>query len=602
MTGSWVANSGYRITFEATAPAEGISIENTAELTPPAQSATQRFAGVQNSTTNFRTPALLNTITIVKNTVGGDATFDFSSNDASLDAISLTTSGNTATSTLARPTGTYTISEDLVAGWALTAITVTESLTQDSSSLLANRLVTLTLSTDEAITVTFTNQQLFDFSDNPDTYGTTDANSGAHHVISGPYLGATVDGEFDGFPSTGADGDDDDGTPDDEDGVSFTTTLAVTSTTYSVEVDIVNPLVGTSFSATDDLSSGDYSGGIGWQGDWVEAGDGNSSNPLWETGQVRVNSGALRISNTGRSVTRAFDFSGATSGSVSFDYRTRGTVTPTDHPLLVQVSTDGTNFSTVSTVITGTGTNQSVIVPLNDTHFNSSGNTFVRFENGGATNVGGANGYFVDNVTVTGETAPTAVTVVGWIDFDRSGTFEQTEAAIINNALTGTQQNLVWNSIPGTIQGGDTYARFRISSEPNLTTSFATGQASDGEVEDYPLTIDALPEPPSLALEKSLVSPASGVAMVGDTLTFQLQITNTGSVAVTELNLVDRYDPTILQYTTASVTPDSQTAGTITWTGNFGAGTGSFLPNLPLAPVASFTVTVDMEVIAPTRP
>lgn len=106
----------------------------------------------------------------------------------------------------------------------------------------------------------------------------------------------------------------------------------------------------------------------------------------------------------------------------------------------------------------------------------------------------------------------------------------------------------------------------------------------------------------SLALEKTLISPANGVVMVGDTLTFQLQITNTGSVTVTELNLSDTYDPAVLQYVTASVTPDGQTAGTITWMGNLGAGTGSFLPNLPLAPGASFTVTVDFEVIGVTQP
>ncbi|MEM7132023.1 MAG: SdrD B-like domain-containing protein [Chloroflexota bacterium] len=126
----------------------------------------------------------------------------------------------------------------------------------------------------------------------------------------------------------------------------------------------------------------------------------------------------------------------------------------------------------------------------------------------------------------------------------------------------------------------------------------ATDASSDT---NYTVDFGFAPEPPSLALEKTLISPANGVAMVGDTLTFQLQITNTGSVAVTELNLVDRYDPTILQYVTASVTPDSQTAGTITWTGNFGASTGSLLPNLPLAPRASFTVTVKFVSIAPTR-
>ncbi|MEM7133379.1 MAG: hypothetical protein AAF702_44190 [Chloroflexota bacterium] len=43
-------------------------------------------------------------------------------------------------------------------------------------------------------------------------------------------------------------------------------------------------------------------------------------------------------------------------------------------------------------------------------------------------------------------------------------------------------------------------------------------------------------------------------------------------------------------------------AGSITWTGDFGTGTGSLLPNLPLAPGTSFTITVELQVIAPTKP
>jgi hypothetical protein len=60
-----------------------------------------------------------------------------------------------------------------------------------------------------------------DFGDAPNGYGTFAANSGASHTrLSGLYLGAGVDGETDGQPSTGADGDDTHGT-DDEDGVTF---------------------------------------------------------------------------------------------------------------------------------------------------------------------------------------------------------------------------------------------------------------------------------------------------------------------------------------------------------------------------------------------
>jgi len=64
-----------------------------------------------------------------------------------------------------------------------------------------------------------------DFGDAPDpSYPTLLAGNGARHAIIGPFLGASVDGEIDGQPTPGADGDDLDGN-DDEDGVIFTSAI-----------------------------------------------------------------------------------------------------------------------------------------------------------------------------------------------------------------------------------------------------------------------------------------------------------------------------------------------------------------------------------------
>ncbi|MCK5921386.1 MAG: DUF11 domain-containing protein, partial [Methylococcales bacterium] len=53
-TGDWLLNTGYRFIFNAIAPEDADSVENTAVLTPPPSTAVQRFNGVQDSTTNFR--------------------------------------------------------------------------------------------------------------------------------------------------------------------------------------------------------------------------------------------------------------------------------------------------------------------------------------------------------------------------------------------------------------------------------------------------------------------------------------------------------------------------------------------------------------------
>ncbi|MCD6333451.1 MAG: DUF11 domain-containing protein [Bacteroidales bacterium] len=64
-----------------------------------------------------------------------------------------------------------------------------------------------------------------DFGDAPDSYQTTQASGGPGHIIIDTlYLGQQIDTETDGQPSTGADGDDQNGS-DDEDGVSFSGTF-----------------------------------------------------------------------------------------------------------------------------------------------------------------------------------------------------------------------------------------------------------------------------------------------------------------------------------------------------------------------------------------
>ncbi|MCA8987034.1 MAG: S8 family serine peptidase, partial [Planctomycetaceae bacterium] len=76
---------------------------------------------------------------------------------------------------------------------------------------------------------------VYDFGDAPDSYGTTLATSGPQHELIGDlYLGTSIDDEADGIPSPDADGDNLDGT-DDEDGVLVTSPLVLNEmATFSV--------------------------------------------------------------------------------------------------------------------------------------------------------------------------------------------------------------------------------------------------------------------------------------------------------------------------------------------------------------------------------
>jgi len=96
------------------------------------------------------------------------------------------------------------------------------------------------------------------------------------------------------------------------------------------------------------------------------------------------------------------------------------------------------------------------------------------------------------NVNVTNNSGSSA-RLVGWIDFNRNGIFESGEGTQTNvaNGTNGSNIALNWPALSGLV-GGDTYVRIRFSSDLGLSI-FTTGSTmSDGEVEDYPLTIQTV--------------------------------------------------------------------------------------------------------------
>ena len=86
------------------------------------------------------------------------------------------------------------------------------------------------------------------------------------------------------------------------------------------------------------------------------------------------------------------------------------------------------------------------------------------------------------------------VRVFAWIDFDQSGTFDEDEAAVTGLLGNLASTTLTFSSIPNDIVGGTTYLRLRITSDPLSANGSGEdersyGSASNGEVEDYQITI-----------------------------------------------------------------------------------------------------------------
>ncbi|MGD9740179.1 MAG: autotransporter domain-containing protein [Bauldia sp.] len=93
-------------------------------------------------------------LTITKNTVGGDGTFYFTGD---LGAFSVVTAGGTASSVPATlPPGTYLVTEEIDATFALTGLTCSDG----SSTSIEDRTATIELEAGETIVCTFTNTEV----------------------------------------------------------------------------------------------------------------------------------------------------------------------------------------------------------------------------------------------------------------------------------------------------------------------------------------------------------------------------------------------------------------------------------------------------------
>ena len=116
-------------------------------------------------------------------------------------------------------------------------------------------------------------------------------------------------------------------------------------------------------------------------------------------------------------------------------------------------------------------------------------NTFTSFP---ALNVSSTT-YTISSILVFNNTGNTA-RLTAWIDFNRNGVFDANEgvqSAVIASSSSATTTSLTWTNI-GTspdISPGKSFIRFRLTTNPGVTTSTPSTATTNGEVEDYVLTI-----------------------------------------------------------------------------------------------------------------
>jgi uncharacterized repeat protein (TIGR01451 family) len=338
----------------------------------------------------------------------------------------------------------------------------------------------------------------------PDGVNTNAYGEASHALVTGTYMGTgDPDTEDTNQPTTNADGDDADGT-DDEDGVTLPTLTQGQTATITATV----------------AGAGGYlQGWIDWNGDGTfGAGEQIATNIQDNLGvdtnnaagtmafTVNVPANAITAQTFARfrwSTTAGLDATTAASDGEVEDYAlTILAIVQEDFGDAPASYGDAIHrFALTPEVYLGTKP------PDKETQSQNAANGGVDGlgdenngdEEDGVANfpaLGTGNKDYSLNVTVNNSSGSTA-RLVGWIDFNGNGIFDSTEAASIDvaNGASNKIVALTWKTLPADIQPGASFVRLRLTTDSSVATgtassSLPTGTANNGEVEDYAFTIN----------------------------------------------------------------------------------------------------------------
>ncbi|MBN1543114.1 T9SS type A sorting domain-containing protein, partial [candidate division KSB1 bacterium] len=330
----------------------------------------------------------------------------------------------------------------------------------------------------------------FDFGDAPEPFQTVLAQNGARHLISGLYLGDSIDWEADGIPSVRADGDDARGM-DDEDGIEFTRPL-VPGYHFDIRV----------FPSQEGYVSGwvDFNGDGDWDDDYERVLSGRepvaprTDHPeLPSVYSVRIPADAVREDVVARfriGSTPELPYYGAAVGGEVEDY-----IVPIgagmdsldwgdapDPPYPTLAASDGARH------ILGDRT----WLSLSDSEPDGQPTLLADGDDTDGNN--DEDGIRFLSPIIIGQLADIEYWpadhgfINGWIDFNADGDWDDDQEHCIDDLE-------VWNAghpdtlrikVPETAVSGYTFARFRISVDSGIGY---TGVAAFGNVEDYRISI-----------------------------------------------------------------------------------------------------------------
>ncbi len=330
-------------------------------------------------------------------------------------------------------------------------------------------------------------QNEYDFGDAPDpNYPTLAANNGANHYIDGvTFLGNSVDSDFDGQPTTNADGDDNDGN-DDEDGVTFTSSMFIGN---SATMDVVAS-VSANLSVWIDYNQ---------NGSWADPGEQIFADYVTVAGINSLTFNIPASATLGQTYMRfrfsnqaGLNFDGSAQDGEVEDYMVEikeevqdefdwGDASDPTYPTLAVSNganhlLDGVTFMGASVDAEPDGQQDpNALGDDNDGNDDEDGVNFVWPCVPGnpvkvIVNASVSNGY-----------------LSAWFDFNRDGDWADVGEQIFTDVPLASGNNTLNFIVPANATIGITYTRFRFSTATGLSY---TGSAPDGEVEDYEVEIE----------------------------------------------------------------------------------------------------------------
>ncbi len=335
-----------------------------------------------------------------------------------------------------------------------------------------------------------------DFGDAPSIYPTLLADNGARHVIDNTFfLGSKIDSETDGQPNAGATGDDiNPSTANDEDGVSFTTSL-VQGQAATAQVTCTIP-TGQSGRLNAWI---DFNG----NGSWADAGEQISFNDIVVGGANTLNFTVPATAKTGQTYAR---FRLNRQGDLSyFGFAQEGEVE--DYQVTInapaQLDFGDAPDTPYPTFLRNNGARH-VIDPTFylgakiDGEPDGQPNPTATGDDVNPSTSDDEDGVAFTSALVPGQVATVQVTCTiptgqsgrlnAWIDFDGNGSWADAGEQIFPNVLVVGGVNSLTFNVPASAKPNQTYARFRLNRQGDLSY---VGLAQDGEVEDYQVTISA---------------------------------------------------------------------------------------------------------------